>query len=138
MISTKGRYAIRLMIDLAGQTPDTPVPLVAIAERQGISKKYLESIAKLLVTGKLVKATSGKGGGYSLTKTPAEYTIWEILKLTEESMASVACLMDGAEECPRENVCQTISMWRGYDNLVKDYFSNITIQDLASKKAVRP
>ena len=133
MISTKGRYAIRLMIDLASQKSDAPVPLLAIAERQDISKKYLESIAKLLVTGKLVKATSGKGGGYALTRTPDEYTIWEILKLTEESMASVACLMDGAAECPRENSCQTVSMWRGYDQMVKDYFSKITIADLARK-----
>lgn len=134
MISTKGRYAIRLMIDLSNQNRDVPTPLVAIAERQNISKKYLEAIAKILVTGKLVKATSGKGGGYALVKDPSEYTIWEILNLTEESMASVACLMDGASECPRENVCQTVSMWRGYDNLVKDYFSNITIEDLAKNK----
>ena len=133
MISTKGRYAIRLMIDLASQKNDSPVPLLAIAERQDISKKYLESIAKILVTGKLVKATSGKGGGYSLTRTPDKYTIWEILKLTEESMSSVACLMDGATECPRENTCQTVSMWRGYDQMVKDYFSKITIADLAKK-----
>lgn len=134
MISTKGRYAVRLMIDLTNQNKDTPVPLAAIAERQDISKKYLESIAKILVTGKLVKASSGKGGGYSLTKDPSEYTVWEVLKLTEENMASVACLMDGAAECPRENTCQTVSMWRGYDKLVKDYFSGITILDLAKQK----
>lgn len=130
MISTKGRYAIRLMIDLAEQNSDTPVPLAAIATRQDISKKYLESIVKILVTGKLVKASSGKGGGYSLVKKPEEYTIWEILKLTEESLVSVACLMDGAESCPREEKCQTVSMWRGYDKLVREYFSNITIRDL--------
>ena len=134
MISTKGRYAIRLMIDLAEQKTNTPTPLTAIAERQNISKKYLESIVKSLVTGKLVKASSGKGGGYSLVRKPEEYTVWEILKLTEESMSSVACLMDGAEACPREKSCQTISMWRGYDKLVKDYFSNITVQDLISQK----
>lgn len=130
MISTKGRYAIRLMIDLAEQPADTPVPLAAVATRQDISKKYLESIVKLLVTGKLVKATSGKGGGYSLLRSPGEYSIWEILKLTEESMSSVACLMDDAEPCPRADKCKTISMWRDYDNLAKDYFSKITLQDL--------
>lgn len=134
MISTKGRYAIRLMLDLAGQNTDTPVPLTAIANRQNISKKYLEAIVKLLVEGKLVKSSSGKGGGYSLLRTPSEYTVWEILSLTEESMSSVACLADGATECPRENSCQTISMWRKYDNLVKDYFSNITINDLLNNK----
>ena len=130
MISTKGRYAIRLMIDLAEQNSDTPIPLVAIAERQDISKKYLEAIVKILVTNKLVKATSGKGGGYSLVRTPEEYTVWEILNLTEESMSSVACLIDGAENCPREAKCHTVSMWRGYDQMVKDYFSKITIKDL--------
>lgn len=130
MISTKGRYAIRLILDLAMQNSDSPVPLVSVAERQDISKKYLESIAKLLVTDKLIKSSSGKNGGYSLLKKPSEYTIWEILKSTEESMSSVACLQDSAEECPRVNTCQTISMWRGYDKLVKDYFSNITIEDL--------
>lgn len=136
MISTKGRYAIRLIIDLASQNTDAPVPLLAIAERQNVSKKYLESIAKSLVTSKLIKSTSGKGGGYSLTKAPSDYTVWEILNLTEESMSCVACLMDGAAPCPRESICPTISMWRGYDKLMKDYFSNITIQDLITTKAV--
>lgn len=134
MISTKGRYAIRLMIDLAEQNTANPVPLTAIASRQDISKKYLEAIVKILVNGKLVNSASGKGGGYSLARKPEEYTIWEILKLTEESMSSVACLMDNAEECPRENTCQTVSMWRGYDNLVKEYFSNITIDQLIKQR----
>ncbi len=133
MISTKGRYAIRLMIDLATQNSDRPVSLLSIAERQNISKKYLESIVKLLVAGKLVNSSSGKGGGYSLTRKPSEYNVWEILNLTEESMSSVACLAEGASECPRENTCQTISMWRGYDKIVKDYFSNITIEELSKK-----
>lgn len=130
MISTKGRYAIRLMIDLAEQNSDTPVPLDTIAARQDISKKYLESIVKLLVTGKLVKGASGKHGGYSLLKKPEECTILEILRITEGSMATVACLEDDALDCPRLDKCKTISMWRGYDNLVNDYFSKITIKDL--------
>ena len=130
MISTKGRYAIRLMIDLAEQHSDSPVPLDMIAQRQDISKKYLESIVKLLVTGKLVRGASGKNGGYSLTRKPDEYTIMEILKLTEGSMATVACLEEGAEICPRMEKCKTVSMWRGYDNLVNDYFSKIKISDL--------
>ena len=130
MISTKGRYAIRLMIDLAEQNSEVPVPLDSIALRQAISKKYLESIVKLLVAGKLVKGASGKHGGYSLIRKPEEYTILEILKLTEGSMATVACLEDGAEECPRIDKCKTISMWRGYDELVNDYFSKITVKDL--------
>lgn len=130
MISTKGRYAIRLMIDLAEQNSEVPVPLDSIALRQDISKKYLESIVKLLVAGKLVKGASGKHGGYSLIRKPEDYTILEILKLTEGSMATVACLEDGAEECPRIEKCKTISMWRGYDELVNDYFSKITVKDL--------
>lgn len=130
MISTKGRYAVRLMIDLAEQNSDSPIPLDAIAARQDISKKYLESIVKILVTAKLVKGTSGKGGGYFLTRKPEEYKIYEILKLTEGSLSTVACLEEGAEKCPREDKCKTISMWKGYDNLVKDYFSDITIKDL--------
>jgi len=134
MISTKGRYALRLMIDLAEQNTDTPVSLASIAARQDISKKYLESIVKLLVAGKLVKSSSGKGGGYSLIRDAKEYNVWEILNLTEESMASVACLMDDSVVCPRESSCQTVSMWRGYDNLVKEYFSNITIDQLAKNK----
>lgn len=130
MISTKGRYAIRLMIDLAEQPKNTPIPLASIASRQDISKKYLESIVKSLVSKKLVKASSGKGGGYSLVKEPSEYTIWEILASTEESLSSVSCLAEDAEECPRMSICKTVSMWRGYNKTVKDYFTNITIQDL--------
>ena len=130
MISTKGRYAIRLMQDLAEQNSDKPVPLSETANRQQISKKYLEAIAKTLVSAKLLKATSGKGGGYSLARKPKDYTLYEILKATEESMTSVACLMDDADPCPREHLCKTISIWRGYDKVVKDYFSNITLQDM--------
>lgn len=130
MISTKGRYAIRLMLDIAENGIDKPVTLDAIATRQDISKKYLESIVKILVKGKLVKGTSGKGGGYFLTRKPEEYKILEILKLAEGSLATVACLEEGAEKCPREATCKTLSMWKGYDNLVNDYFNKITIKDL--------
>lgn len=130
MISTKGRYAIRLMIDLASQNSNTPVPLDSIAQRQEISKKYLENIVKILVAGKLVKGTSGKGGGYFLTKKPENYNIYDILLLTEGSLSTVACLEKGAEKCSRRNKCHTINMWKGYNELVKDYFSKITIADL--------
>ncbi|MDY6103982.1 MAG: Rrf2 family transcriptional regulator [Acetatifactor sp.] len=130
MISTKGRYAIRLMIDLAEQNTDKPTTLDAIATRQDISKKYLESIVKSLVAARLVKGTSGKGGGYFLTRRPEEYPVYEILRITEGSLSTVACLEDGAEKCPREEKCKTISMWRNYDRMVKDYFSNISIRDL--------
>lgn len=130
MISTKGRYAIRLMIDLAEQDSDLPIPLDAIAARQDISKKYLEAIVKTLVAGNLVKGVSGKGGGYSLIRSPEEYTILEILKLTEGSLATVACLEKNAEKCPRKDNCKTVSMWKGFNDLIYDYFSHITIKDL--------
>lgn len=132
MISTKGRYAIRLMIDLAEHPADLPVPLDDIAGRQGISKKYLEIIVKLLVTGKLVKGTSGKGGGYRLLRKPEEYTIDEILKATEGTLATVACLNDNAEVCPRESSCKTLPMWKKYDAMVNDFFHAITLADLVN------
>lgn len=130
MISTKGRYAIRLLIDIAEQNSPSPVTLDAIADRQQISKKYLESIVKMLVKDKLVKGASGKGGGYLLTRKPEEYTIYEILRVTEGSMSTVACLEEGAAECPLKSSCKTVNMWSGFNELTKDYFSKITIKDL--------
>ena len=132
MISTKGRYAIRFMIDLAEQSADTPVPLDETAARQEISKKYLEIIVKILVRGKLVKGTSGKGGGYLLMRKPEEYTIGEILELTEGTLATVACLSADAEPCPRESFCKTLPMWKKFDHIVHDYFFHITIADLVN------
>lgn len=132
MISTKGRYAIRFMIDLAEQAADTPVPLDETAARQDISKKYLELIVKILVKGKFVKGTSGKGGGYRLLRKPEEYTIGEILELTEGTLTSVACLEADADQCPRKSICKTLPMWRKFDNMVHDYFFNITLADLVN------
>ncbi|MBD5549200.1 MAG: Rrf2 family transcriptional regulator [Lachnospiraceae bacterium] len=132
MISTKGRYAIRFMIDLAEQPFNTPVPLDETASRQDISKKYLELIVKMLVKGKLVKGTSGKGGGYRLLRKPEEYTVGEILELTEGTLATVACLDAEAEPCPRKSFCKTLPMWKKFDDIVHDYFFNITIADLIS------
>ena len=136
MISTKGRYAIRLMLDLAEQNTDTPIPLETIAARQDISKKYLESIVKLLVTGKLVKGIGGKGGGYLLTRKPQDYSVLEILQLTEESLTSVACLEEGAEHCPRAEHCVTLPMWRELYQLVDDYFESITLDKLTHQAAL--
>lgn len=134
MISTKGRYAIRFMMDLAEQSQDRTVPLEETAARQDISKKYLEMIVKILVKGKLVKGVSGKGGGYRLTRKPEEYTVGEILELTEGTLAVVACLNEEAEQCPRESICKTLPMWRKFDHLVRDYFFHITIADLVNGK----
>lgn len=132
MISTKGRYAIRFMIDLAEQPEGTPVPLEGISERQGISKKYMEIVVRLLVNGKLVKGTSGKHGGYRLLRKPAEYTVGEILRTAEGSLTTVACLCEGAEPCPREKECKTLPMWKKHDALVHNFFDGITLEDLVN------
>ncbi len=130
MISTKGRYALRVMIDLAGQNPDTFVPLDAIASRQEISKKYLEMILKALVQNKLLVGLRGKGGGYKLTRRPCDYTVGEILELTEGTLAVVACLQDGAPPCARQKQCATLPMWERFDRMVHDFFYGITLEDL--------
>lgn len=132
MISTKGRYALRFMIDLAQQPADTPVPLDDIAARQEISKKYLEIVVKLLVTAKMVKGASGKGGGYRLLRKPQEYTVGEILTATEGSLATVACLYNDAEACPREGSCKTLPLWKKFDAVVHDFFYGITLEDLVN------
>lgn len=129
MISTKGRYALRVMIDLAQQDPGTFIPLEEIALRQGISKKYLELILKTLVQNKLLKGVRGKGGGYRLTRTPAEYTVGEILELAEGSLAPVACLHENAEPCERKQQCNTFPMWEKFDKMVHDFFFSITLED---------
>ena len=131
MISTRGRYAIRFMIDLAEQPDGALVPLGDTAKRQGISKKYLEIVVKQLVAAGMVKGVSGKGGGYCLLREPHEYTALELLQTTEGSLAPVACLRDGAEECPRRDHCQTLPMWTKFDSLVNNFFEGITIADLA-------
>lgn len=130
LVSTKGRYALRVMIDLAEHQSDGFIPLKVIAERQEISEKYLENIIKLLVKAKLLSGLRGKGGGYQLTKAPDQYTVESILRITEDSMAPVACLEPGAEACPRAAECRTLSMWQGLDKLITEYFANITLADL--------
>lgn len=130
MISTKGRYALRVMVDLAEQNRDGYIPLGEIAARQEISEKYLEIILKILVKEKLLKGLRGKGGGYKLTRSPSDYTVWEILTLTEGTLATVACLAQDTETCARSPKCRTLPMWKEFDNMVYDYFSHITLEDL--------
>ncbi len=130
MISTKGRYAIRVMLDLAKNDNGNYIPLKDIAERQEISKKYLEIIVKEMVTGGLVKGASGKGGGYKLLRKPEEYTIGEILDLMEITMSSVACLADKGYECPRMGKCETLPMWKEFDDMVHDFFYGRTLKDI--------
>lgn len=130
MISTKGRYALRVMIDLAEHQKDNYIPLKDIASRQGISEKYLESILKVLVAEKLLKGLRGKGGGYRLTRSPEEYTVGEIIELAEGTLATVACLKSNAEPCERKEHCRTLSMWKKYDAMVHDFFYHITLADV--------
>ena len=142
MISTKGRYALRVMIDLAecentaaesdSKEPESApyVALKDVAERQGVSKKYLEIIVKDLVSAGFIKGTRGKSGGYKLTRKPEEYTIQEILDATEGDLASVACLAKDAAECPRSSFCKTLPMWQEYDELTRDFFSRKKLSDL--------
>ncbi|MBQ6266330.1 MAG: Rrf2 family transcriptional regulator [Clostridia bacterium] len=129
MISTKGRYALRVMIELAEHQGDGAVPLKDIAQRQQISKKYLEIIVKELVRGKLIRGASGKGGGYMLCRAPETYTVWEILQLTEGSMATVACLASGTVDCPRAGECKTLPMWAEYDRMTRAFFTSKKLSD---------
>ena len=130
MISTKGRYAIRVMIDLAEHNDGSYIPLKDIAERQVISKKYLEIIMKDMVSGGLVTGASGKGGGYKLCRKPEDYPIGEIIELMEGSLATVACLNAGAPECPRAAECPTLPLWAEYDRMTHDYFYGKKLSDL--------
>ena len=130
MISTKGRYGLRVMIDLAQNDNGSYIPLKDIADRQEISKKYLEIIVKKMVEGGLVKGSSGKGGGYKLVKKPEKYTVGEILTLMEGTISSVACLADKDYDCPRKKKCETLPMWKEFDKIVHDYFYKKKLSDL--------
>ncbi|MCD7881425.1 MAG: RrF2 family transcriptional regulator [Clostridiales bacterium] len=130
MISTRGRYALRVMIDLAEHQGGGYVPLKEIADRQEISEKYLENILKALVQNRLLTGLRGKGGGYRLVRPPEEYTVASVLRLTEVSMAPVSCLEPGAECCPRMSGCRTLPMWKKLDDMVSGYLDSVTIADL--------
>ncbi|WP_029320222.1 RrF2 family transcriptional regulator [Butyrivibrio sp. AE3004] len=130
MFSTKGRYALRIMIDIAEQTPGELVPLKDTADRLGVSKKYLEIIAKELVKAKLISGASGKHGGYALTRAPEEYTVGEIIEIMEGPIAPIACLLPDAEECPKKETCRTLSMWKEFQKLEKDFFFGKKLSDL--------
>lgn len=129
MISTKGRYGLRVMIDLASHR-DGVVTLREISEREEISKKYLEIIVKKLVDGKFVTGTSGKGGGYRLTRAPEDYPVGEILEYMEDTLATVACLKKDAENCPRAEKCKTLPLWTEFDSMVHDFFYGRKLSDL--------
>ena len=130
MISTRGRYALRVMIDLAEHIDEGYIPLQTIAKRQGISEKYLESILAVLSKAGLLDAVRGKGGGYRLTRKPEEYPLGEILRLTEGSLAPVACLEEGAHPCDRAAQCRTLPVWNRLGQIMGDYLDSVTLRDL--------
>lgn len=130
LVSTRGRYALRVMIDLAQHSPGDYIPLRDIAARQGISEKYLESIVKLLAQNGDLHGLRGKGGGYRLTRSPEEYTVGHILRLVEGSLAPVACLEEGSMPCPRSDHCPTLPVWQRLDRLVTEYLDGVTLADL--------
>lgn len=135
LVSTKGRYAIRILIDIAENSNGSYVTLQEIAKRQEISKKYMESIMSILVKHNLIESSHGKGGGYRLNKAPEQYTVLEIIESTEESLAPVSCLKENAEICPRSPNCSTLSMWKEIHEIITKYFQGKTIADLMHKSS---
>ncbi len=133
MISTKGRYALRFLMDVAEHQGDGFVPLRDVAARQEISEKYLEIVVKELVKGGLLTALRGKGGGYRLSHSPEEYGVKSILELMEGPLAPVACLESVQNVCPRSNGCLTLPLWQGLDKVISDYLAQFTLADLYGK-----
>lgn len=132
IISTRGRYALRVMIDLARHESAGYIPLKEIAERQEISEKYLESILKTLVQSRLVEGIRGKNGGYKIIKNLSDVTAWDIISATENELSVVACLKPGADVCSRAGECATLPMWQDFNTVLKDFFQKYTLYDLAN------
>jgi len=130
MVSTRGRYALRVMIDLAEQGGSGYIPMKDIAQRQGLSLKYLERILPVLAKNSIVEGVQGKGGGYRLCRSPQDYTMGEILRLTEGSLAPVSCMDCGTEPCERAADCRTRPLWHGLDKVINEYLDGVTLADL--------
>lgn len=137
MISTRGRYALRVMIDLAERIDEGYIPLQTIAKRQGISEKYLESILAVLSKAGLLDAVRGKGGGYRLSKPAKEYTAFEVLSLTEGTLAPVTCLESG-QQCENAVNCRTLPLWQGLDQVIAAYLCSYTLADLTREEKPQP
>ncbi|MCR4702773.1 MAG: Rrf2 family transcriptional regulator [Saccharofermentans sp.] len=134
VVSTKGRYALRVMIDMAKFGKDSYVTLGDIADRQGLSEKYLESIIKLLVKNGLVKGLRGKNGGYKLNKDASKITAWDIISITENDFYVVSCMNPDAPKCDRVTSCVTLPMWKEFSEEMEAFFRKYTIADLAAKE----
>ena len=135
MISTRGRYALRVLIDLAEHNTGKFIPMKDVAARQNVSLKYLERILPTLTKAKLIEGVHGKGGGYRLTRQPEDYSVGEILRLTEGDLAPVACLAPDAEPCPRAAECRTLKLWKDYYDMTNRYFDSVTVADLIGANA---
>ena len=129
-VSTRGRYALRVIIDIAENSDDNYIPLKDVVVRQGISQKYLESIMTDLSKAGLLDALHGKGGGYKLSKKPEEIKVIDILNITELDLAPISCLNSNAEPCDKAFECRTLPMWKGLNDLISNYFNGISIRDL--------
>ena len=130
MISTRGRYALRVLIDLAEHCGNGYIPMKDVAERQGISLKYIEKIMPVLMKEKLIDGMHGKGGGYKLNRDPDNYVVGDILRLTEGDLAPVACLENSASPCEKAAECRTLPMWKEFHRITNEFFDGITIADL--------
>ena len=130
MISTRGRYALRILVELAEHRSDAYITLRELAERQEISEKYLESIVKLLVRAGILEGLRGKGGGYRLGRRPEEIGVLDVLRLTEGTLAPVACLEEGGRPCARAPHCRTLPLWKGLNDVVTAYLGGFTVRDL--------
>lgn len=130
MISTRGRYAIRVILDIANNQKDGYVPMKDVASRQGLSLKYLEQILPTLTKNKILEGVQGKGGGYRLVKSLDQYTVGDVLRATEKDLAPVSCLASGAKECERRSQCRTIVFWEGLNEVINNYLDSKTLADL--------
>ncbi|MBO5452489.1 MAG: Rrf2 family transcriptional regulator [Clostridia bacterium] len=134
LISTRGRYALRVLLDLAEHKGDGYIPMKVVAERQGLSLKYIQAIMPTLSKNNLIEGVHGKGGGYRLSKPLSEYRVGDILRLTEGNLAPVTCLECDAKPCVRADSCPTLPMWTEFHKMVNDYFDGITLENLLNNK----
>ncbi len=133
IISTRGRYALRILIDIAENSDGSYIPLKVIAERQGISLKYLEQILPVLTQNNVIEGIQGRGGGYRLVRKPEEYKVGDILRLTENDVTAVSCLGSDAKPCARRDECRTLPLWIKLNEVVNDYLDSVALSDLVKK-----